>query len=256
MTTKIGVLGCQGRVGRLLVNEFQSAQHPQFDFVGGTSRNAAELNVPYFVTANDEELFSKADILIDFTVPTATMKHLEIAKKFGKALVIGTTGLNDEQKIAVKNAGDEIPVLISANMSVGVNVLLGSVEEAAARLGPEYHIEIIEKHHTKKLDAPSGTALALGAAAQAGRARNNIFEDFLDFDRNGLRPENGIGFAVVRGGDIVGSHDVGFYGKGEQIIFTHTATDRVIFALGAIRAADWLSKQNKGLYSMKHVLNL
>lgn len=236
----IGVLGHTGRVGKLIVAEIGARAEHGINFAGGAGRGG-----------DVELLFGDADVLIDFTLPEATAKHIWLAAKHRKPLVIGTTGLNDAQHTEMRDAAKETALLYAANMSLGVNLLLGLVEQAAARLGPEFDIEIMESHHKHKIDAPSGTALALGRAAQAGRKSGDFVHD-----RNGKRNAGDIGFAVQRGGDVVGEHDVTFFGPGERVILSHKATDRALFARGAVTAAAWLHGRAPGLYGMKDVLGL
>ena len=251
---KIGVLGCAGRVGSLIVREIMARSFGAgVSLAGGTTHSRTPTTGDFYTTANPEDLFARADVLIDFTTPEATARHMWLAAKHRKPLVIGTTGLNAAQDSELADAAREAPILYAANMSVGVNLLLALVEQAAARLGPEFDIEIAESHHRHKIDAPSGTALALGRAAQAGRGGGG---GAFVHDRKGARKGGDIGFAVMRGGDVVGEHDVGFYGPGERLVLSHRATDRALFARGAIRAALWLRGQKHGLYTMRDALGL
>jgi 4-hydroxy-tetrahydrodipicolinate reductase len=172
-------------------------------------------------------------------------------------LVIGTTALDAEQDTTVRRAADRVPIVWAANTSLGINLLLGLVEEVAARLGPDWDIEIVEMHHKGKIDAPSGTALALGRTAAA--ARGVDFAAAAQRGRDGItgpRQAGAIGFAALRGGDAVGDHQVIFAGAGERLELTHRATNRAIYAKGAVRAARWLIGQPPGLYGMKQVLGL
>lgn len=250
---KIGVLGCGGRVGSLIVRDIQ-ARHcgAGVSLAGGTVRTGYPAPGDFFTTDDPEKLYALADVLIDFTTPEATARHIWLAAKNHKPLVIGTTGLDEAQHAAMADAAHETPLLYAANMSVGVNLLLGLVAHAAARLGPDYDIEIMETHHRHKTDAPSGTALALGKAAHEGRGGGEFITDA----RKGPRPAGAIGFAVQRGGDVVGEHDVSFFGTGERLVLSHKATDRGLFARGAIRAAIWLKDREAGLYGMRDVLGL
>lgn len=232
----IGVAGKTGRVGRLIVAELESGHWPGLTFAEGTTSKS-----------DPATLFDVSDVVIDFTTPESTARHVWIAAKNRKPLVIGTTGLNDAQMKEIHDAATKCPILHAANMSVGVTLLQALVAQAAARLGPEWDVEILETHHRRKIDSPSGTALALAKAAN----RTPFYTD-----REGQRPSGGIGFAVRRGGDVVGEHTVSFYGEGERIELSHTATDRALFARGALRAAQWLHGQPHGLYGMKDVLDL
>ncbi len=248
---KIGVLGYSGRVGQLIIRELQSGAYPDLSIAGGTSRNAS-MNEGFFATENPEVLFAQADVLIDFTTPEATMKHISFAAKTGTPLVIGTTGLDEHQEHILHGATAHAPILYAANMSVGVNMLLALVAQAAERLGEEWDIEINETHHKHKVDAPSGTAIALGKSAAKGRNT----ELNINHDRNGARKAGEIGFSVQRGGDVVGEHIVTFLGESERLQLGHMASDRALFAKGALRAAKWLHGKDNGLYSMRDVLGL
>jgi len=251
---KIGIAGYTGRVGQLLVSELQSGTWNGLDLVAGSSRSVHPEHFPsesFAVTASSEELMQASDCVIDFTTPDSTFKNIEAAAKTRTALVIGTTGLDQTDENLIKDAANSIPIVYAANMSVGVNLLLALVEQAAARLGPEWDIEIFESHHKNKVDAPSGTALALGKAAQRGRGVGTF-----KTDRNGKRNEGDIGYAVSRGGDVVGEHTVTFYGMGERIELGHKATNRALFARGALKAAQWLDGKPAGLYTMRDVLGL
>lgn len=247
---KTGIAGYQGRVGQLLVKELQSGAWDGLEFAGGSALEATAESFPAFDNAAD--LFAVSDCVIDFTAPESTLNNIRAAAASGKSLIIGTTGLNADIESEIHDAAKNCAILYSANMSVGVNLLMALVEQAAARLGPEWDIEIFESHHNNKVDAPSGTALALGKSAKAGRGGVG---DFVS-DRNGKRKEGDIGFSVARGGDVVGEHMVTFYGMGERIELGHKASDRSLFVRGALRAAQWLDGKPAGLYTMKDVLGL
>ncbi|MCC6598445.1 MAG: 4-hydroxy-tetrahydrodipicolinate reductase [Alphaproteobacteria bacterium] len=256
---KIGVAGCTGRVGVLIVQELLSGQWKMLELAGGTARNADKIKVPYFVTTDPAALFARADIVIDFSRPEATLKNAALAAETGKALIVGTTGLSAQDEAALAQAAKKTAIVYAANMSVGVNLLLALVEQAAARLGPDdWDIEIFETHHKHKIDAPSGTALAIGKAAAKGRRVK--LEDEALYAREGVtgeRIDGNIGFSVARGGDVVGEHTAFFYGAGERLEISHRATNRALFAKGALRAALWLAKNRQpGLSSMRDVLGL
>lgn len=239
---KIGILGAQGRMGKMISREILSGQYK--------ASVGAEIDV-----GNDKDAaFRKCDVLIDFTSPKAVAEHAKLAAKYKKPLVIGTTGLGAGEEKALRAASKKTAILVAANMSVGVNLLLSLVEQAAGRLGAEFDIEIFEAHHRSKADAPSGTALALGHAAAKGRRVD--LKKVMSVDRTGKRRSGDIGFSVFRGGDVVGEHTVTFAGIGESIVFTHKASDRAIFAKGAIKAALWLKDKPVGLYSMKDMLKI
>jgi 4-hydroxy-tetrahydrodipicolinate reductase len=235
---RVGVTGCEGRMGQLLVAEIKATEG--LEYAGGIDKND-----------NAETLFVGADAIIDFTIPEATMGHVALAEKNDTALIIGTTGLNEEQEEKLQQAAKKAPIVYAANMSVGVNMLLALVEQAAQRLDIDWDIEVFETHHNQKIDSPSGTALALGKAAREGRGKG----DFVT-DRTGKRQSGDIGYAVQRGGDVVGEHDVTFFNQGERIILGHKATDRRLFAKGAIRAVQWIKDKPAGLYNMRDVLDL
>lgn len=252
---KVGITGCTGRMGHLLVKEVQAAADLQL--AGGTYRD--QVKPPADVTIFDDaaDLFAASDVVIDFTAPDASVQHAEIAAQTGKALLIGTTGLHEGQIERIKIASSRAPILISANTSLGVNVLASLVEKAAKILGTDYAIDILEAHHSNKVDAPSGTALALGRAAAAGRGLD--LKDHAVYARQGhtgKRKADDIGFATLRGGDVVGEHTVYFFGTGERLELTHRATDRVLFARGALHVARWLATKKPGFYTMKDCLGL
>lgn len=202
-------------------------------------------------------LFTASDAVIDFTVPAATKAHAEFAAAAGKALIIGTTGLGDDVNGVIAAAAKKAVIVQAPNFSVGVNVLLALTEKLAGTLGADYDIDILEMHHRHKVDAPSGTALGLGAAAAKGRkvALKDVARTVRD-GQVGARPSGEIGFATLRGGDVVGDHSVIFAGDGERVELTHKASSREIFAKGAVRAALWCAGKKPGLYSMRDVLGL
>jgi 4-hydroxy-tetrahydrodipicolinate reductase len=202
-----------------------------------------------------------ADVLVDFTRPEGTLAHVKACAAAGVGAVVGTTGLNDAQKAELTGLAGLVPIVFAANMSVGVVVLLSLVEQAAAKLGPRYDVEIVEMHHRHKVDAPSGTALQLGEAAAAGMGRK--LSDCAVYAREGHTGERApgtIGFASLRGGDVVGEHTVVFAGTGERVELSHRATSRQNFAGGALRAAVYVAgkraARQTGLYDMRDVLGL
>ena len=198
-----------------------------------------------------------ADVLIDFTVPAATVAHAKVCADAGVSMVIGTTGLDPEQTKAVHAAAKKVPIMWAANMSLGINILLALVEKTASMLDPAYDIEIVEMHHRHKIDAPSGTALALGKAAAAGRKveLEKVWRKSRD-GHTGARPAGEIGFATLRGGEEVGVHTVMFAAAGERLELNHRSFSRETYASGAVRAALWLKGKKPGLYGMKDVLGL
>lgn len=263
---KIGIVGCAGRMGRMLIQEVLATSGAVL--AGGTEPSGPAVGqdlgtlvggnaVGVKVTTDTKALFAASDVVIDFTVPAATKVHAELAAASGKALIVGTTGLGDDVRAAIAAASKKAPVVHSPNMSLGVNVLLALTEKLAATLGPDYDIDILEMHHRHKVDAPSGTALGLGEAAAKGR--NMPLKDVARMARHGqvgARPAGEIGFATLRGGDVVGDHTVIFAANGERIEITHKASSREVFAKGAVRAAMWIKGRGPGLYSMRDVLGL
>jgi len=262
---KIGIVGCAGRMGRMLINAID--QTPNAELAGGTERAGspavgedpamvAGLAPSGLVIGDDPRaLFEVSDAVVDFTAPEATAAHAKLALETGTALVPGTTGLSADQQAAIEKAAEKVAVVQAANYSVGVNLLLGLTEQAAAMLGDDYDIEILEMHHRHKVDAPSGTALALGQAAASGRQvdLDHVAQRVRD-GHTGERKVGDIGFATLRGGMVVGDHTVMFAADQERIELTHKASDRAVFAKGAIRAALWTQGQAPGLYSMRDVL--
>ncbi|MDR3440714.1 4-hydroxy-tetrahydrodipicolinate reductase [Telmatospirillum sp.] len=266
--TKIGIVGCAGRMGRMLVAEVLDADG--LVLAGGTERPGGEAigrdlgglvgRGPLDLTVGDDAkaLFAASDVVIDFTAPAAVAQHAGLAAESGTAYVVGTTGLAADQEDVLRRAATRTAVVWAPNMSVGVNLLFSLVEQVAGRLDADaFDIEILEMHHRNKVDAPSGTALGLGQAA--ARGRGVALEDVWQKTRDGItgaRKSGDIGFATLRGGDVVGDHTVVFAGLGERIEITHKAASRQIFAQGAIRAARWVAGREPGLYSMKDVLGL
>jgi len=196
------------------------------------------------------------DVFVDFTAPDALEANLAVAVAAGKPILVGTTGLDDAQRGLMERAAEKVAVIHAPNTSLGVNLLRHLVEEAAARLGTEWDIEIVEMHHRLKRDAPSGTALMLGAAAAKGRGRT--LPELARFDRTqgGERKEGSVGFAVLRGGSVAGEHQVIFAGEGERLELGHRADSRLVFARGAVAAALWLAGKPAGRYAMSDVLGL
>ena len=201
------------------------------------------------------ELFDKADTVIDFTIPDATVRHAKLAAETKTALVIGTTGLSAAQEASLEDAARETVIFYAPNMSVGVNLLFALTERVAAILGDDYDIEVLEMHHRYKADAPSGTALGLGRAAARGRGveLDAVAQRTRD-GHTGARDAGAIGFATLRGGDVAGDHSVIFAGDGERLELSHKASSRSVFARGALRAVLWTSGKKPGLYNMLDVL--
>jgi 4-hydroxy-tetrahydrodipicolinate reductase len=244
-------------MGRELVRAIHDADDLQL--AGGTERDDAlqfgkDLGVA--LSESVAQAAAQADGWIDFTVPAATVSALgALPNTPVKFAIIGTTGLDDASENAIRAAAQRIAIVRSGNFSLGVNVLARLVAQAAAALGPDWDIEIIEAHHRRKIDAPSGTALLLGDAAAEARGKRLEDARLSPYDGiTGARPEGRIGFASIRGGGIVGEHDVVFASENEVLKLSHQALDRGIFARGALHAARWAANKPPGLYSMKDVL--
>ncbi|MFD1611600.1 4-hydroxy-tetrahydrodipicolinate reductase [Sphingomonas tabacisoli] len=248
---KIGILGVTGRMGRAIGN---AAAEAGVTVAGGIDREGA-VHGDY---ADAASLAAASDVLIDFSAVAAFDEHLKIAVEAGKPILIGTTGLQPEHHATIDEAAKAIAVLQSANTSLGINLLRGLIEQAAARLGPDWDIEVLEMHHRHKVDAPSGTALLL--AQSAAKGRGSTLQELSRFDRISEHPhareEGTIGYASLRGGSVAGDHMLIFAGEGERIEFGHRADSRAIFARGAIRGAEWLKDQPAGRYTMVDVLGL
>ncbi len=256
MSCRIGIAGITGRMGRLLVEEVASAGS---QLTGGTrNRQASEESGAVRIFPSVAALAAESDVVIDFTRASAVEAHAEALVARGTAWVLGTSGLSATDEAAVAAAAARIPVVYAANFSAGVTLLLAFAERMAAALpAAQYDAEILEMHHRQKVDAPSGTALALGRAVAAGRGVDlaGVMQSGRD-GHTGPRATGAIGFATLRGGQVVGEHSLLFAAADEQIILTHRAFDRRTFASGAVRAALWAEGQPPGLYSMNDVLGL
>jgi 4-hydroxy-tetrahydrodipicolinate reductase len=267
MTTRIAIAGVNGRMGRVLVEAVKlqpggqlsgaiaRAQSSVLGADAGELAGVGRLQVP--VVGALDAVISTTDVLIDFTSPAATLAHAEQCAQAGKALVVGTTGFSAEEKAALLAYQTRIPLVIASNFSTGVNLCFKLLAIAAQVLGDEVDIEIVEAHHRHKVDSPSGTALSMGEVVAESLGRR--LQDVALYGREGQigpRPANTIGFATVRGGDVVGDHTVMFMADGERVEITHKASSRMAFARGAVRAAVWLHQQPPGLYDMQDVLNL
>lgn len=262
---KIGIVGCAGRMGRMLVRTVVEAdgaalaggtELPGSPFVGRDVAELAGVESPALAVIDDPDaLFAASDAVIDFTLPAATVSHAESAARHNTPLIIGTTGLGEREQEALNRAADATAVVQAANFSLGVNLLLNLTRQVAGILEEDFDIEIVEMHHRHKVDAPSGTALALGEAAAEGRGVDlgDVAQKVRD-GNIGERKPGDIGFATLRGGGVIGEHTVMFAGPDERLELTHKAADRSIFARGAVRAALWTEGQGPGLYSMRDVL--
>ncbi|ALR21005.1 MULTISPECIES: 4-hydroxy-tetrahydrodipicolinate reductase [Sphingobium] len=253
--TSIGIFGAAGRMGRAIA---QAAAEAGIAISGGTDRDGSGELAPGIAIGSDPVALAQiSDVLIDFSVPAALSSHLDACVAVGKPILIGTTGLESEHHALIDKAAQAIAVLQTGNTSLGVNLLAALVEQAAARLGDDWDIEIVEMHHRHKVDAPSGTALLLGEAA--ARGRGIALAEHSERGRDGItgaRAKGAIGFAALRGGSVAGDHQVIFATEGERIEIGHRAENRVIFARGAVKGAQWLSAQPAGRYDMKAVLGL
>jgi len=263
---RVIVTGASGRMGRMLVRAVSDAagaelvavtERPGSEYIGRDAGEVAGTQTLGITIGDDLSAGHEADVLIDFTAPTATLAHARFAAGQDMRMVIGTTGFNDAQLRELHEILNDVPVVMAANYSVGVNLALQLIRQAASVLGPEYDAEIFEAHHRHKVDAPSGTALAMGRAVSEGRGVD--FDQAAVFSREGLtgeRKAGSIGFAVVRAGSIVGEHRAMFAADDERLEIGHIATDRMAFARGAVRAAAWLRTQAAGWYDMLDVLGL
>lgn len=266
MKKKIVISGAAGRMGSTIAKKlFQDEEvaviagleHLDSDYLGKDLSELVGLPKCGIWIQNGLQNVGLYDVLIDFSHPSSTMMHLQKCIENGAAMVIGTTGLDEAQVEQIQLAAEHIPVLFAANTSIGVTSCISLVQQAAQSLGKIMDIEIIESHHRYKVDAPSGTALLLGNAV-AGELGLKLPEDgvFERYGEVGAREKGKIGFSTIRGGDIVGEHTVMFIGDGERIEITHKATDRAIFAHGAVIAAKWICGKEAGLYDMRDVLGI
>lgn len=264
---RIAVTGAAGRMGKTLIEAVSLAEgveltaaleRPDSSLVGADAGELAGLGKNGVCIAGDiNEVINDFDVLIDFTAPAATLVNAAACAAAGKKIVIGTTGFTPEEEQQLLANQAQTALCKAANFSTGVNVTLKLLKQAAEILGDDYDIEIYEAHHRHKVDAPSGTALAMGDAVAEGVKRN--LREVAVYGREGqtgARKRETIGFATVRGGDVVGDHTVMFLADGERVEITHKASSRMSFARGAVRAAGWLNEQKVGLYSMQDVLGL
>ncbi|MFW7340175.1 4-hydroxy-tetrahydrodipicolinate reductase [Pollutimonas sp. H1-120] len=260
---RIAIAGADGRMGRMLVEAVLQSPDLKLtvalDRVGsaaiGQDAGAFLGQDTGAVITDDLDTLADADCLIDFTRPEGTLAHLQACIKHGTKCVIGTTGFDDKGKLAIQAASQKIAIVFAPNMSVGVNATLRLLEMAAKLLNSGYDVEVFEAHHRNKVDAPSGTALAMGeAVASAWGKKLNDIADWARHGETGARENGKIGFSVLRGGDIVGDHTVYFCGTGERIEITHRSSSRATYAQGSLRAARYLARKEFGLFDMQDVL--
>ena len=263
---RVAVAGASGRMGRMLIEAIVASDDcvlaGALDIAGSPAlgQDAAAFlgrSSGVTITADLRAGLQGADVLIDFTRPEGTLAHLALCTELGVQLVIGTTGFSDAQKADIEAAARQVAIVLAPNMSVGVNVTLKLLQMAAQALSTGYDIEIIEAHHRHKVDAPSGTALKMGEVI--AEAQGTLLADRAVYERyghTGERKSGSIGFATVRGGDIVGDHTVLFAGTGERVEITHKSSSRAGYAQGSLRAVGFLAGQRNGLFDMFDVLNL
>ncbi|MCO4786701.1 MAG: 4-hydroxy-tetrahydrodipicolinate reductase [Marinomonas atlantica] len=264
---RIAVIGAAGRMGKTLIQAITDTDgvklgaaivEPTSSLLGADAGEVAgvgKLNVS--IVSGIEQCIDDFDVLVDFTTPELSVGNAAFCAKHGKSIVIGTTGLNDEQKSQLEEAGKQTSVVFAPNMSVGVNLTLKLLSLAAEILGDDYDVEVIEAHHRHKVDSPSGTALRMGEVVAEALGRD--LKECAVYGREGQigpRTQKEIGFETIRAGDVVGEHSVWFATEGERIEIAHKASSRMTFAKGAVRAAAWLESKPAGLYDMQDVLNL
>ncbi|EED36182.1 dihydrodipicolinate reductase [Luminiphilus syltensis NOR5-1B] len=266
MTTRVGILGAAGRMGKMLIEAIAESpdsvvlaaalERPESTLQGA---DAGELigsgAIGVVVSADLAAALQRIDVLIDFTTPDATLESARLCADAGVAMVVGTTGLSSSQEAEFRSHGSRIALCKASNFSSGVNVAFKLIAEAARAMGDDVDIDIIEAHHRHKVDAPSGTALSMGevVADTLGRDLSQVAVYGRE-GQTGARPREQIGFATIRGGDIVGDHTVLFAADGERLEITHKASSRMAFARGAVRAAAWVAQQPAGCYDMQDVL--
>ncbi|WP_097458945.1 4-hydroxy-tetrahydrodipicolinate reductase [Mangrovitalea sediminis] len=264
---RIAITGAAGRMGKTLVEALSltddlqltaAIDHPDSSLIGSDAGEIAGVGrIGVALSPSLDDVIADFDVLIDFTQPALTVENVATCRAAGKRIVIGTTGLSDDQKAVLQEAGRDIGIVFAPNMSVGVNLLLQLLQMAARVLGDEVDIEIIEAHHRHKKDAPSGTALRMGEVIAETLGRD--LKECAVYGREGFtgeRPRQVIGFETIRAGDIVGEHTAMFAAMGERVEITHKASSRMTFARGALRAAQWLAGRDAGLYDMQDVLEL
>ena len=265
MSVKISIPGGNGRMGKTLIKEIIQNENLELAnsyCLPNEKEKGLDLGtlvghnpINKILTDKSMSIFEDTDVIIDFTVPEASILHVEKAATYKVPIVIGTTGFSNEQFDKIKSFSNKIPIVYSANFSIGISIMKKLINDATKNLGPDWEIEIFEAHHSKKIDSPSGTALLLGAAAASARGKN--LDEVQQLSREGIigkRKKDEIGFSVVRGGNVVGEHSIKYFNGDERLEINHIANNRSIFANGAIRSAIWVLNQKPGFFTLDHVL--
>ena len=265
MSAKISIPGGNGRMGKTLIKEIIENENlelansyclPNEEEKGLDLGTLVGHNpIEKILTDDPLSIFEETDVIIDFTVPEASIFHVEKAANFKIPIVVGTTGFSNEQFDKIKSFSNKIPIVYSANFSIGITIMKKLINDATKNLGTDWEIEIFETHHNKKVDSPSGTALLLGSAAASARGRN--LDDVKQLSRQGIigkRKKDEIGFSVVRGGNVVGEHSIKYFNGDERLEINHIANNRSIFAKGAIRSAIWTLNKTSGFFTLDQVL--
>ena len=265
MSAKISIPGGNGRMGKTLIKEIIENENLELAnsyCLPNEKEKGLDLGtlvghnpIDNILTDNLSSIFEDTDVIIDFTVPEASILHVEKAATREIPIVIGTTGFSNKQFDKIKSFSNKIPIVYSANFSVGITIMKKLINDVTKNLGSDWEIEIFETHHNKKVDSPSGTALLLGS--EAAKARGKNLDDIKQLSREGIigkRKKDEIGFSVVRGGNVVGEHSIKYFSGDERLEINHIANDRSIFAKGAIRSAIWTLNQKPGFFTLDHVL--
>ena len=265
MSAKISIPGGNGRMGKTLIKEIIENENLELAnsyCLPNEEEKGLDLGtlvghkpIEKILTDDPLSIFEQTDVIIDFTVPEASIFHVEEAANLKIPIVIGTTGFSNEQFDKIKSFSNKIPIVYSANFSIGITIMKKLINDATKNFGSDWEIEIFETHHNKKVDSPSGTALLLGSAAASARGRN--LDDVKQLSRQGIigkRKKDEIGFSVVRGGNVVGEHSIKYFNGDERLEINHIANNRSIFAKGAIRSAIWTLNQKPGFFTLEQVL--
>ena len=265
MSAKISIPGGNGRMGKTLIKEIIKNENLELAnsyCLPNEKEKGLDLGtlvghnpINKILTDNTASIFEDTEVIIDFTVPEASIQHVEKAANYKIPIVIGTTGFSSEQFEKLKSFSNKIPIVYSANFSIGIAIMKNLISDATKNLGLDWEIEVFEAHHNEKIDSPSGTALLLGSAAASARGKN--LDDVKKLSREGIigkRKKDEIGFSVVRGGNVVGEHSIKFFNDDERLEINHIANDRSIFAKGAIKSAIWLLDQRPGFFTLDQVL--